>query len=335
VNIKSLLAVFAAVASIVSYAECKCGKTPCKCPTAGTVKTEKADESKKAAWEYNPGEGVSFGDTTVITASFGAKVDSKYITYGLVDNKDPITTLNAEATICDWMYIGVDAIFDMTKYGRASYADYSNRGGKYTELDPYIALTHDFSSEDYSWMPEWLGTLSLSLEYCYEYHPRSMRNYWDIDSQFVSFYAELSDLYLEPELVIERDIDRDDGTYVNLSLGHTFVLVGSKDEPVLTFKPAVAQGFGNTRRVKYYLYKENGEDPLDHAGLMDTRISGTLEWQINDYLSFSAYVAYSDFLFDRSIRHAARGYEGNGYEGGSRYDESYNFIGGVGLTVSF
>ena len=101
------------------------------------------------------------------------------------------------------------------------------------------------------------------------------------------------------------------------------------DDPVLSLRPSVAQGFGNSQRVGGYLWKEN-EDSLHHSGLMDTCVKLELTWNICEYLSLSGYVAYSDFLFDRQIRHAARYYEAH-----ERWDESYNFIGGLALNFAF
>lgn len=46
----------------------------------------------------------------------------------------------------------------------------------------------------------------------------------------------------------------------------------------------------------------------------------------------AAYVAYSDYWFDRTLRHGARDYNG---AWGSSCDHSWNFYGGIGLTVSF
>ena len=82
-------------------------------------------------------------------------------------------------------------------------------------------------------------------------------------------------------------------------------------------------------RVRAYASNPDGE-PLDHSGLMDTMVKGELTWKVCDFCSLSGYVAYSDFLFDRKIRDAAREYEVTG-----DWDHSWNFIAGLSLTVSF
>lgn len=286
------------------------------------------DGTSGLGWE--PGSGVSWGETSVMTAEFGLKFDSKYMIYGLVDNNDPILTPSASATFFDFLTFDVLAIYDLTKYGRKTFEGeryYCNRGGKYMELDPGVYVSWTFSPDDYSWLPT---TVETSLGYLYEYHPACMG--WD-DYQYVWAEVALPDLWVEPLLYIEREIDCDNGTYVNLELGHTFPLIDNDDEdgdPVLAFRPSVAQGFGNTQRVRGYLWDAKKDAPLDHGGLMDTCIKGELTWTICDWLSLSGYVAYYDFLFDSRIRDAVRDYEWTG-----RADRSYNFVGGLALTAAF
>ena len=291
-----------------------------------------AAENANAAVEIEE-EGSSLSDYVSVEA--GIAIDSKYLTYGLVYNKDPILTPSACITFFDWMFVGVDAIFDLTPYGRKRmYGEsvYSNRGGRYQELDPYVGIAHAFTPEDWEYLPT---TIEFSLDYCYEYHPESMgrgADSWGAPSQFITLEVGLPDLWFEPTFIYERDIDRDNGTYLNLELGHTFSLIDGEtedDDPVLSLRPSVAQGFGNSQRVGGYLWKEN-EDSLHHSGLMDTCVKLELTWNICEYLSLSGYVAYSDFLFDRQIRHAARYYEAH-----ERWDESYNFIGGLALNFAF
>ena len=96
---------------------------------------------------------------------------------------------------------------------------------------------------------------------------------------------------------------------------------------------SIAQGFGNTMRVRSYLNRatSDGEGaPLDKSGLMDLCVKGELAWQICEFCTFSGYVAYSDFVFDRRIREAARIYERTG-----DWDHSWNFIAGLSVTLSF
>ena len=251
--------------------------------------------------------------------------DSKFMSYGLVDNKDSIITPSATATFFDIFSLGVSAIFDTTKYGKK--AGYSNRGGRYTELDPAANICYDFSPEDFSWLPT---TFSFCLGYMYEYHPRSMGEAGE-DTQFVTLEMNLPDVFLEPCFLYERDIDRDDGTYLNLELGHTFAIIDAKEEgtdPILDFRLSVAQGFGNAQRVKGYLTKLDGE-ALDHAGLMDTCFKGEITYRMCEMFSVSGYVAYYDYLLDQETRSASNVYEATGK------DDHNNFVCGVALTASF
>ena len=71
--------------------------------------------SEEDGFSYTPGEGVSFGDLQIVTAEFGLAFDSKYMTYGVMDGKDPIVTPSATVTFFDWVYFGVSAIYDVTK----------------------------------------------------------------------------------------------------------------------------------------------------------------------------------------------------------------------------
>ena len=66
-------------------------------------------ESSKIAWA--PGEGVTFGETPVVSTEFSLGFDSRYMTYGVIDGKDPIIVPGASITFFDWVYFGVEAIY--------------------------------------------------------------------------------------------------------------------------------------------------------------------------------------------------------------------------------
>jgi hypothetical protein len=259
----------------------------------------------------------------------GIKFDSKYVSYGLIDNKDPIITPSASVSFFDFLYFGVSAIFDITKNGKK--AGYSNRGGRYTDLYPEAGVYYSFTPDEFSWLPT---TIDVDFCYTYESHPSAMGkdgNGWDEDSHFLTLEIGLPDIPLEPVFTYERDIDRDDGTYLNLELGHTFAIIDAEEEDAdaaLDFRLSVAQGFGNSQRVKYYLYTKDDE-PLNHSGLMDTCIKGEITWRPCEYCSISGYVAYYDFIFDSHIREAANIYEATGS------DERNNFVAGLALNTSF
>ncbi|MGN0847587.1 MAG: hypothetical protein ACI4RA_09420 [Kiritimatiellia bacterium] len=297
----------------------------CAAALGGHLLAENAQSAEGGAAARPEEEGVTFAEAAVVSAEFGPTFDSKFMSYGLVDNKDPIVTPSAAVTFFDWVTFGIAALFDVTKYGRK--AGYSNRAGRYMELDSGVSLSHAFSPEDCGLLPT---TVELALGYMYEYHPRGMGGGTGEpgdDTQFVMFAVALPDLWIEPTLAFERDIDRDNGTYVNLELGHTFPLIdgaGENDDPVLAFRPSVAQGLGNTQRTRGYGLAD------DHGGLMDLCVKGELVWNIGAGFALSGYVAYMDYVFDRRLRAAARAYEATG-----RDDTSYHFVAGLAVTASF
>lgn len=292
------------------------------------------DTAERRDWNYVLGEGITFREHKIVSGEAGVSFDSKYLSYGLADNKDPIVTPHAGITFFDWFSFCVDGIFDTTKFGRK--AGYGNRAGRYTEIDSRALLGHSFGKADFEWLPT---TVDFEVVYFNEYHPRSMGHGTGAPgspSQFFTFEVSLPDIWLEPCFLYERDVQRDNGTYLNLELGHTFALVdgdGEEDgdaEPLLALRPSVSQGFGNSQRVKGYLTRYHADEPLDHAGLMDTNVKLELVWKLARNVSLSGYVAYYDFLFDREIRQASRGYEATG-----RDDDSWKFIGGMALMLAF
>ena len=317
----------------------------CAAALGGSVQA--AEEEKAQGWNWAMGEGVSFNEMSIVSAEVGLAIDSKFLSYGLVDNNEPIITPSAALTLFDWLTFSVESIFDMTPYGRkenhAGDEAYVNRAGRYQELDPGVSIGHAFSAEDYEWLPT---SVEFSFGYMYEYHPRSFNTYAD-DTQFATFEVSLPDLedlvFVTPTFAYERDIKRDNGTYLNLALSHTFALVDGVeegDDPVLGLCVSLAQGWGDRRRVAGYLtdfhdvdFDEDGNPEygaLERQGFMDTCLTAALEWAVTDGVTVGAYVAYSDYLLDSSMRDAARGYEATG-----KWDNSYNFVGGVSVAIAF
>ena len=298
-----------------------CAAAVCGCASFATaadepVKSETAEPSKAELSEEEKGEEE---EDSLVSAEFNLGVDSRYITYGVMDGKDPIVRANGYVTFLDWWYIGAEVLFDVTKgNGKRGPYGWGNRAGKYTTVDAQTGLAHEFD------LGEMLGTLGVDFYYTYEYvarHHHTMN-----DTQYVDVELTLNDLWLEPRLWIERDLMADDGTYVNLEVGHTFPLVGDGEDATLTFKPSFAQGWGNTRRTRGYALAE------DHGGFMDSTIKGEFAYKISENVKIKAYVAYCDYWFDRHLREGARAY--NGAWGGSN-DRSWNFYGGIGVALEF
>jgi len=273
--------------------------------------------SVQAELNWKMGEGVSFDETPIVSTKVELAFDSKFLSYGLVDNNDPILTPGASMTWFDTVTFGVSSIFDISRYGKK--AGYGNRAWRYQELDPSAGVAHAFTPDEVSWLPT---TVEIGVTYMYEQHPRVV----DDDTQFVTLSVGLPDLWFEPAFAYERDIDRDDGSYLNLEIGHTFALVESGEEngdDILDFRLSAAQGWGDGRRIDAYL-------ATDRPGLMDFCLKGELTWNLADGVTISGYVAYTDYLFDSSLRTRARDYEATG-----SWDESWNFTAGCSLAVSF
>ena len=286
-----------------------------------------ADAAAEANPEATQPVLVEEKDEIPVSAEFGLAFDSKYMTYGVIDGKDPIVTPSAEISFFDTLYFGVESIFDVTK-GNGKRGSYGNRAGQWTTLDAIVGLRHDFD------LGETLGALSVDANYIYEYIRRDGN--WVAhdgdkmgDTQYVNLELSLGDLWLEPTLAIERDLMADNGTYVNFELGHTFALTDD-----FSLRPAVGQGFGNTQRAKGYFNKADGE-PLDHGGLMDTSLSLTAELTLCDNLTLSGYVAYYDYLFDGTMRDGARQHNADARGRETEGADSANFVGGLALTASF
>lgn len=259
-----------------------------------------------------------FESGKIFSAEFSVGFDSKYMTYGVVDGKDPILVPGATATFFDRFYLGVESIFDVTK-GNGKGGGYGNRAGEYTTIDGFIGLVHEFD------IGETIGTLGVDAGYMYEYINRYGGDMGD--TQYVTLEMTLGGHWLEPTLSFERDIMADEGTYVNLSLGHTFEITED-----ISISPAIGQGFGNSKRTSGYFNDPEIVDGFDHGGLMDTSVRVDLEYAFTDWLTIGAYVAYYDYLFDSNMRKAARAYNASW---GSCEDKSWNFTGGLSLTASF
>lgn len=224
-------------------------------------------------------------------------VDSKYLSYGLVDNPEPIMRTSASLLLEEWVSFGYSLLNDLTDYGRR--ATYTSRCGRWTELDPGVSLVHSIGMID--WTLGWSG----------EYHPAAMGHKagdWGESTQFVNASIGATELFLEPTLTFERDVQRDQGSYLNLEIGHDFPcgLEG------VMLRPSVSQGWGDCRRVGAYLM-DGTAHPLRRCGLMDLAGKLALTWQITETLAFSGYIGISDYAFDPVLRSAARRYEVTGH----------------------
>ena len=266
--------------------------------------------------EFTPGEGISYNETPIFTAEAAVEFHSRYMSYGVVDGKDPIVKPTFCGTFADWVFVGADFICDTTK-GNGKGFGYGNRAGKYSAIDSYVGLAHEFE------LGESIGTLSTEVGYLYEYATRSYEDGSNWDMQYLYAEISLKNPILEPKLYLERELMFDDGTYANFEIGHTIDLGVICDG--LSVRPSIAQGVGNGRRALGYF----GES---HAGLMDTCVKLELKYECSEWCTFGAYAAYYDYLLDGNMRDMAREYNS---VWGSECDRSYSFVGGISVKLTF
>jgi len=251
-----------------------------------------------------------------------ADLCSRHLTYGLVDNRDPVVT--AEAAL-EWRGFTFETalIFDTTKWGER-HGGYGNRQGRYQEFAFGPGYVHNLAPDDLRALPT---TVELFGNYIYEYHPhvRKSRGEKNPDTQFINVGAALPDLWLTPALSAEFDIDNESGAvYLCAGVGHTFALVsaaGGRETDPLSLSVGAGVGFGNPKRNTY-------DAEFDAYAFKDIWVSAALEWQLTDHVALTPYVAAYEQLHDR-LREAARA---------SSDDETHasaQLIGGVRLAASF
>ena len=245
---------------------------------------------------------------------------TKVLSYGLPDSDDP-----------NFLPFGGLAFFEVLSVGTLFYFDTSHIGERmgrgdrawdFWEVDFPVSLRQTFTQGDFDKLPT---SVELGVGYRYEYHPPRTHIR---DTQFWVADVALPDLWIVPCLSYERDVIRDNGTYLNLCLYREFEVV---EHVFLT--PSIWQGWGDRKRVRGYLSNPDMTRPLDRAGLMDTCLRLSLAWRPFECLEIACFVAYSDFLFDRPIRDASRNYIRQ-IDGGAR-NTSWCFPAGVSVSYKF
>jgi len=270
-----------------------------------------------------PLAGEALGSNDWIRAEASIEFASRKIFYGYALNREPIWIPQASLTFFDALTPGVIAYCDMTDWGDSSRGGYGygDRSWNYQEMDPYVLLHHGFTRDELSWLPT---EAFLCVGYQYEYDPPFPNGETNPDSHYINGRLALPELWIEPALSAEFDVDRDHGTYLNLDIGHSFSLVGDDAAPTLAVRADVGQGWGDANRNEAY-------SGVARCGLMDTMIRLTLEWSPYSWLAIAPYAAYYEFIFDRHLRDGAR----HICSGGDPTTESWNFLGGVKVSVGF
>ena len=72
-----------------------------------------------------------------------------------------------------------------------------------------------------------LGAFEVAAYTSRSYVQDGLIAHWDA-CENAGVMVSLPDLWLEPRFLYERDVVRDNGTYLNLALGHTFALVDGR-----------------------------------------------------------------------------------------------------------
>jgi len=260
------------------------------------------------------------GGLTPVAGEAAVSFETKALSYGLPDADDPVILPRGSLTFFEHLTVGTIFYFDITDFGEK--LGRGDRSWDFWEIDAPADLRHVFRPEDVAWLPT---AVELGAGYRYEYHPPRTNTR---DTQFWLADISLPDLWLVPCFSYERDVIRDNGTYLNLAVSHDWQLLES-----LSLTLTLWQGWGDKKRVRGYLPSPDLDGRLNRAGLMDTQLRLSLAWTIVDDLVLSGYVAYSDFLFDRHIRDASRNYIRQ-CDGETRHT-SWNFPAGIALTYKF
>ena len=260
------------------------------------------------------------GADEYVRGSLTIDYQTKVLSYGLPDSADPNFLPYGELTFFDHLSFGSRFYIDTSRIGeRMGRGD---RSWDFWEIDFPVDLRHTFTPDELAWLPT---SVEIGAGYRYEYHPPRTHVR---DTQFWLADIALPDLWIVPCLSYERDVIRDNGTYLNLCICKELEVV---EKVYLT--PSVSQGWGDRKRVRGYLSNPDMTGPLDRAGLMDSRLQLSLSWRPWTWLEVAGFVAYSDFLFDRHIRDASRNYIRQN-DGGAR-NTSWCFPVGLSVTCRF
>ena len=255
-----------------------------------------------------------------VGGSLTVDFESKVLSYGLPDSDDPNFMPYGELKFFRHLFVGSRFYIDTSRIGERM-----GRGDcrwDVWEVDFPMGIRHVFTPEEAGWLPT---SVETGIGYRYEYHPR----HTDIaDTQFWLADISLPDLWLVPGLSYERDVIRDNGTYLNLCIRKEIEVF---EKVFMT--PSVSQGWGDRKRVGGYLSRPDMTGPLHHAGLMDAVLKLALAWRPLESFEVAGFVAYSDFLFDRRIRDASRNYIRQ-IDGGAQ-NRSWCFPVGLSLTYLF
>ena len=265
------------------------------------------------AWAEEEEDGAPWWRPEV---TVGVDVASQQMTYGLVDNDDPIVTGSASLAWTAFSF-GVEGIFDTTDWGETD-GGYGDRKWKYQELDLTPALSWTFEKG----LPT---PLEAKLGYCWQHHPSATDeegNDANPDTQTINLALGLPEVVLAPSLELEWDIDDEEGAvYALLGVSHAFDLIAAADEdedPVLALELSAGLGMGNAKRNEC-------DAEWDHASLKDVQVGAALPWNVGP-VCISPYV-YCTEQIEHALREAAEDSDPDGH--------SFQWCAGVSVEASF
>lgn len=249
-------------------------------------------------------------------ATVGVDFSSQQMTYGLVDNDDPIATGSASLA---WGFFsfGVEGIFDTTDWGETD-GGYGDREWKWQELDLTPAVSWTFE--------ELVGTpLEAELSYSWQHHPDAKDEEGEDanpDTQVIGLSLGLPEVLLSPSLAVEWDVDDEEGAvYAQVGVSHAFDLVAAAEEdedPALALELHAGLGMGNAKRNEF-------DAEWDHASLKDVEVGAALPWNVGA-LTVSPYVLCTEQV-EHALRRASKAADPNG--------ESFQWVAGIAVEATF
>lgn len=218
-----------------------------------------------------------------------ASVDfaTRKVTYGLVDNRDPVFTLGTAVAWKDFEF-GVATVFDTTRWGER-HGDYGNRSWRHQEITFRPGYSRSFDS--------FLSTqLEIDLGYTYEHHPSVPpgRGYENPPTQRIDASVGLPEIFLSPELTAEIDIMKTPGA-LYLHIEGEFPLKLSES---FALEFAIGLGIGDPKRNRF-------DADVNRWSIKDLGVSFAVLWTPVQWLTISPYAEVYEQL-DPALREAAR-----------------------------
>jgi uncharacterized protein (TIGR02001 family) len=220
----------------------------------------------------------------------GVDVVSKYVWRGQLLNDDPVVQPSLTLALGG---------FSLNLWGSIDTTDWAGDGEEWNIQEIDYTLSYGFTPYD---------GLDLEVGWIrYDFPGTGLDSTHEV---YVS--ATASNLPLSPALTAYYDYDEVDGFYLTAGLSHEFEL---REDLTLGLEAAV--GFGDSDYNLAYF-------GVDDTALSDVALTVTLGYAINEHVSVSGYVRYTEIL-DSTLEKAAD----------AIYGDSDNLTAGVNVTVAF